>query len=100
MNMLFNFDACELARPSLTPEMHIHLVPSGLPSTGAGDPAVPVIAPALCNAIFAATGKRIRELPINTDLLKDSPLQGAAPAASNGIPTAIPVTPAGQAPKS
>ena len=68
-----NLDVCELARANLTPEMHIHVVPSGQPSTGAGDPAVPVIAPALCNAIFAATGKRIRELPIDTGLLKDSP---------------------------
>ncbi len=95
-----NFDACDLARASLTPEMHIHVVPSGQPSTGAGDPAVPVIAPALCNAIFAATGKRIRELPIDTNLLKDAPAQGAAPAASSSIPTAIPVTPAGKEPKS
>jgi isoquinoline 1-oxidoreductase beta subunit len=94
-----NFDACELARANLTPEMHIHLVPSGLPSTGAGDPAVPVIAPALCNAIFAATGKRIRELPISTDLLKESPVQSPAPGAGSGIPAAIPVTPAGQGPK-
>jgi len=94
-----NFDSYQLARADLTPEMHIHIVPSGQPCTGAGDPAVPVIAPALCNAIFAATGKRIRELPIDTDLLKDSPAQApAAPAATNA-PTAIPVTPLGPAPK-
>ena len=95
-----NLDACALARANLTPEMHIHVVPSGQPSTGAGDPAVPVIAPALCNAIFAATGKRIRELPIDTSLLKDTPAQGPAPASSNSaIPSAIPVTPAGKEPK-
>jgi isoquinoline 1-oxidoreductase beta subunit len=94
-----NLDVCRLARANLTPEMHIHVVPSGQPSTGAGDPAVPVIAPALCNAIYAATGKRIRELPIDTGLLKDAPAEGPEPAASSAIPSAIPVTPAGQTPK-
>ena len=94
-----NFDDYQVARANLTPEMHIHVVPSSQPCTGAGDPAVPVIAPALCNAIFAATGKRIRELPINTDLLKDSPSAPPAPAAPKEIPSAIPLTPAGPAPK-
>jgi isoquinoline 1-oxidoreductase subunit beta len=94
-----NFDSYDVARANLTPEMHIHVVPSGLPSTGAGDPGVPVIAPALCNAIYAATGKRIRELPINTELLKDATLQGAAPTGNGSLPSAIPVTPAGKEPK-
>jgi isoquinoline 1-oxidoreductase beta subunit len=94
-----NFDSYQLARANLTPEMHIHVVPSGQPCTGAGDPAVPVIAPALCNAIFAATGKRIRELPINTDLLKDAPTQAPAAPAAGNAPAAIPVTPLGPAPK-
>ncbi len=94
-----NFDSYPVARANIVPEMHIHVVPSGQPSTGAGDPAVPVIAPALCNAIFAATGKRIRELPIDTDLLKDTPSQTAAPAAGATAPAAIPVTPLGPAPK-
>ncbi len=94
-----NFDSYDVARADLTPEMHIHVVPSGLPSTGAGDPGVPVIAPALCNAIYAATGKRIRELPIDTNLLKDATVQGAAPTGSGGLPSAIPVTPAGKEPK-
>jgi isoquinoline 1-oxidoreductase beta subunit len=94
-----NFDSYPVARANLTPEMHIHLVPSSQPATGAGDPAVPVIAPALCNAIFAATGKRIRELPINTALLKDSPTQAPATPAAGSTPAAIPVTPAGPAPK-
>jgi isoquinoline 1-oxidoreductase subunit beta len=94
-----NFDSYPVARANLTPEMHIHIVPSGQPSTGAGDPAVPVIAPALCNAIFAATGKRIRELPINIDSLKDTPTQAPAAPAAGNAPAAIPVTPLGPAPK-
>jgi isoquinoline 1-oxidoreductase beta subunit len=60
-----NFDTYPVARINESPyETHVHLVPSdGLP-TGAGEPGVPPMAPAIANAIFAATGKRIRELPI------------------------------------
>jgi isoquinoline 1-oxidoreductase beta subunit len=53
-----------------TPPIETHLVLSGGAKWGGiGEPGTPPIAPALCNAIFAATGKRIRSLPImNTDL--------------------------------
>jgi isoquinoline 1-oxidoreductase beta subunit len=65
-----NFDDYPVARISEAPyETHVHIVPSdGLPA-GVGEPGVPPIAPAICNALFAITGKRIRQLPIkNTKL--------------------------------
>ena len=61
-----NFINYRVARMNESPlETHIHLVESGALPTGVGEPGVPPMAPALCNAIFAATGKRIRELPLN-----------------------------------
>jgi isoquinoline 1-oxidoreductase beta subunit len=46
------------------PVVEVHIVPSTDAIGGIGEPSVPPIAPAVCNAIFAATGKRIRNLPI------------------------------------
>jgi isoquinoline 1-oxidoreductase beta subunit len=60
-----NFHNYPVARFSEAPrEVHVHIVPSDAPPAGVGEPGVPPIAPAICNAIFAATGKRIRELPV------------------------------------
>ncbi|HEY4171445.1 MAG TPA: molybdopterin cofactor-binding domain-containing protein [Rhodopila sp.] len=62
-----NFDSYLLARVNEVPlNVNVHIVPAGwdVPSGGAGEPPLAPFAPALCNAIFAATGKRIRSLPI------------------------------------
>jgi isoquinoline 1-oxidoreductase beta subunit len=65
-----NFHDYPVARINEAPiETHVHIVPSEEPPAGVGEPGVPVISPAICNAIFAATGKRIRELPIKKQKL-------------------------------
>jgi isoquinoline 1-oxidoreductase beta subunit len=60
-----NFHDYPVARmPEAPRETHVHVVASKEPPAGVGEPGVPPIAPAICNAIFAATGKRVRELPL------------------------------------
>jgi isoquinoline 1-oxidoreductase subunit beta len=60
-----NFDTFQMARMSNAPrETNAYIVPSDAPPAGIGEPPLPPFAPALCNAIFAATGKRVRELPL------------------------------------
>ena len=60
-----NFDSYPMARMNTAPrEAYVHIVESEAPPAGVGEPGVPPFTPALCNAIFAATGKRVRELPL------------------------------------
>ena len=61
-----NFHDYPVVRMNQAPgHIHVHIVDSSAPPAGAGEPGVPPIAPALCNAVFAATGKRVRELPLS-----------------------------------
>jgi isoquinoline 1-oxidoreductase beta subunit len=59
-----NFDDYPLLTIDEMPAVDVHIVPSAEPPEGIGEPGLPPIAPAVVNAVFAATGKRIRRLPI------------------------------------
>jgi isoquinoline 1-oxidoreductase beta subunit len=59
-----NFHDYPLLRMREMPEIDVHIVPSALEPGGVGEPGTPPIAPAVVNAVFAATGQRVRKLPI------------------------------------
>ena len=64
-----NFDEYQVLTIDEMPKVEVHIVPSTEPPTGVGEPGTPPIGPAVANAVFAATGKRIRILPFSkTDL--------------------------------
>lgn len=60
-----NYDTYPVVRMSEAPDaIHVHIMESTAPPGGVGEPGVPPVAPAIVNAYFAATGKRVRELPL------------------------------------
>ena len=65
-----NFDSYPMLRMNEMPKVEVHIVPSKEHATGMGEPGLPPLAPAVTAAIFKATGKRIRKLPIDPEMLK------------------------------
>ena len=62
-----NFDRYPMLRIAHAPDVDVYFLKSEYGPTGAGEPALPPLAPAVCNAIFAATGQRVRTLPLGRE---------------------------------
>jgi isoquinoline 1-oxidoreductase beta subunit len=65
-----NFHDYRMLRIHEMPQVDVHIIESTEPSTGVGEPPVPTVAPAVCNALFALTNRRIRRLPIHVEDLR------------------------------
>ena len=65
-----NFDDYQLIRLNEVPAIEVYIVEGKGSQGGVGEPGVPTVAPAVFNAVFAATGKRVRRLPVRTEDLK------------------------------
>jgi CO/xanthine dehydrogenase Mo-binding subunit len=73
-----NFHDCRVMRMHEAPRIEVHIVPSTEAPGGVGEPGTSAAIPALVNAVFAASGRRIRSLPVGTQLSKTA--SGAVPA--------------------
>lgn len=71
-----NFDDYPLVRMEAMPKVEVHIIDSSEPPGGVGEPGVPPVAPALANALFAATGARLRSLPMTADKIKTAVNRG------------------------
>jgi isoquinoline 1-oxidoreductase subunit beta len=71
-----NFHDYPLLRLAAMPKVEVHIVPSDDPPGGIGEPGVPPTAPAVANALFAASGARVRSLPLTPDKIKEALKRG------------------------
>jgi isoquinoline 1-oxidoreductase subunit beta len=67
-----NFDIYQMLRMNEAPAIEVHIVQNSEPPGGMGEPGTSAIVPAVTNAIFAATGKRLRKMPIDTTALRQA----------------------------
>jgi isoquinoline 1-oxidoreductase subunit beta len=67
-----NFDSYQMIRMNEAPKIEVHVVKSTEPPGGMGETGTSAIVPAIANAIHAATGKRLRKMPVDPNLLKRS----------------------------
>ena len=65
-----NFDTYQMLRINEAPAIEVHIVQSSKPPGGVGEPGTSAIVPSVANAIFAATGKRLRKMPVDSTALK------------------------------